>query len=180
MTQSDESYVDVRSDKQVLSSRRHYISFYHAQEFSPTVCTQDGAGAHHCKRRVSHSKHQCEDRYAEARAFFSSLKSTTKYKAIVLVFFNGGVDSWNILVPNSGCKDNGADHDLFDEYSKLRKISALTRGQMLSVPSPNDRKRNKQPCNSYGINPGLANIKKLYSRRCCICGQYGYLSGAHG
>ena len=36
------------------------------------------------------------------------------YKAIVVVFMSGGVDSWNMLMPHSGCKNpEGNPFDLF-------------------------------------------------------------------
>ena len=94
---------------------------------------------------------------------FSISSQNRKYKAIVVVFMNGGADSWNFLVPNSECKHAGEDFDLYGEYANLRAAAALPRGEMLLVNSPNDRARNKQPCTGYGVNPALANIKKLYN-----------------
>ena len=85
-----------------------------------------------------------------------------KYKAIVVAFMNGGADSWNFLIPDSGCKHAGETFDLYGEYASLRAAAALPRGDMLPITSPNNRAHNMQPCTGYGVNPALENIKKLY------------------
>jgi uncharacterized protein (DUF1501 family)/uncharacterized protein (DUF1800 family) len=93
---------------------------------------------------------------------FSVASKNRPYKAIVVVFMGGGADSWNFLVPNSGCKYEGAAFDLFGEYTTLRKTAALSRSDMLPISSPNDGARNKQPCDEFGVNPGLSNVNRLY------------------
>lgn len=94
---------------------------------------------------------------------FAVPSKNRKYKAIVVVFMGGGADSWNFLVPDSGCKHQDADFDLFGEYTTLRQTAALSRSEMLPISSPNDAARNKQPCDQFGVNPGLSNIKNLYA-----------------
>ena len=37
------------------------------------------------------------------------------YRAVVVVFLNGGCDSFNVLVPHSGCTANN-NKDMYDEY----------------------------------------------------------------
>ena len=86
-----------------------------------------------------------------------------KYKAIIVVFMNGGADSWNFLVPRADCQHNGEAFDLYAEYENLRATAALPLSSMLAISSPNDSDLNKQPCSGYGVNPALENIKDLYS-----------------
>ena len=51
-----------------------------------------------------------------------------KYKAIVVAFMNGGADSWNFLIPDSGCKHAGETFDLHGEYASLRGTSCAASG----------------------------------------------------
>jgi len=67
----------------------------------------------------------------------------------------GGVDSFNMLVPHSNC----GDHDLYAEYASLRTSShALTQDELLQISVPTGT----QPCDTFGVNPGLSYVKGLY------------------
>jgi uncharacterized protein (DUF1501 family) len=86
-----------------------------------------------------------------------------KYKAIVVIFMGGGVDSWNFLVPISGCKHDGTNFDLFNEYKTIRGSAAITNTNDLHmITSPNTTPINQQPCSGFGVNKALDNIKNLY------------------
>ncbi len=88
-----------------------------------------------------------------------------RYKAIVMVFFAGGMDSWNLIVPHTGCTttaSGGAAFDLHNEYMTLRGDVALSPGAMLPITSPNDRTRNTQPCTGFGVNPAMSRVRQMY------------------
>jgi hypothetical protein len=79
-----------------------------------------------------------------------------KYKAVIVVFLEGGADSFNIVVPHSDCQKpkvpvEGADpadieteaHDLYGEYVLERgQAEALKKAELLKVDIPD----NGQPC----------------------------------
>lgn len=54
-----------------------------------------------------------------------------KYKAVVVVMLHGGIDSFNLLVPHSGCTANGG-KDMYAEYKAVRSNVALEK----DVPLP--------------------------------------------
>jgi len=86
-----------------------------------------------------------------------------KYKAIVVVYASGGADSWNYLVPKSGCTHDGSSFDLFNEYTTQRGAHiALKDAHMKVVTSPNDGPKNTQPCTKFGIINALPAIQNLY------------------
>jgi len=86
------------------------------------------------------------------------------YKAIVVLFMSGGVDSWNLLVPTSGCTHQGESFDLFSEYKTERGSAAIASTSVFqAITSPNTTPMNTQPCTGFGINPGLANLHALYN-----------------
>ena len=92
------------------------------------------------------------------------LPQNRKYKAIVVVYMNGGADSWNYLVPKSGCKHDGSSFDLYSEYTTERGAHiALKDAHMKVVTSPNDGPKNTQPCTQFGITNALPAIQNLYN-----------------
>lgn len=112
-----------------------------------------------------------------------------KYKAVVVVFLEGGADSFNVVVPHGGdgatsnckapIKDDGSDggngdgggrarkaatefeeHDLYGEYQKERGAEeALTKASLLQVEVPGDG----QPCKTFGLHPSFKRIQGLYN-----------------
>jgi cullin-associated NEDD8-dissociated protein 1 len=77
------------------------------------------------------------------------------YRAVVVLFFNGGLDSWNVLAPHSGC---GA-HDLYADYAAQRGAAvAMSQAEMLQI----DVAAGTQPCSKFGLNPSLTTVKQLY------------------
>ena len=69
------------------------------------------------------------------------------YKAIVVLFLNGGCDSSNLLVPHSGCvepHDDGV--DLYEQYASVRTNLALDQSELLEIEVPPE---NGQPCTPH-------------------------------
>jgi len=106
-----------------------------------------------------------------------------KYKAVVVVFLEGGADSFNVVVPHGGdgatsdCKrpvkesdGNGRTrarkgagefeaHDFYSEYKSERGAEeALTKASLLKVEVPGD----EQPCKTFGLHPSFKRIQGLY------------------
>ena len=91
-----------------------------------------------------------------------------KYKAVVVVFLEGGMDSFNMLVPYSGCtkpKNQGGaqgkrvPNDLYAEYARVRGPSvAISKQNLLPIKTDGS----KQPCDTFGIHPALPVLQKLY------------------
>mmetsp|Transcript_102655 Transcript_102655/g.294143 ORF Transcript_102655/g.294143 Transcript_102655/m.294143 type:complete len:2583 (-) Transcript_102655:1307-9055(-) len=79
------------------------------------------------------------------------------YKAIVYLYFNGGLDSFNILIPHSGCNGTGATH-VRDQYETIRGGVALDRDEVHEIDAGNPN----QPCKTFGIHGELEVIKDLY------------------
>ena len=67
----------------------------------------------------------------------------------------GGADSWNMLVPHSGCM-----RDLYAEYAVIRGVAALPLADVLPI----DLHANStaQPCTTYGTHPALSFVKELW------------------
>ena len=79
------------------------------------------------------------------------------YKAVVVVFLEGGADSYNMVVPHSNCK--GA--DLYDDYVLLRtKRMALKKSELLQV----EVNATLQPCGTFGLHPSLNIVHDLYKK----------------
>ena len=78
-----------------------------------------------------------------------------------MIFLNGGLDSFNLLVPHSGCTDrNGQPSDYYAEYVAVRTVSALPKSQLQPISTL--RSPRQQPCSTMGIHPSLTMVKELY------------------
>ena len=75
-------------------------------------------------------------------------KEPQEYKAMVMVFLNGGADSFNMLVPMN-CP-------LYDEYRDVRQLVALDPATLHKINATD------QPCSEFGIHPELDVFKELY------------------
>jgi cullin-associated NEDD8-dissociated protein 1 len=88
------------------------------------------------------------------------------YKAVVVVYLAGGADSWNMVVPHSGCKDG---HDLFSEYETIRgrrdtaDRSALTQDSLLQFDVDVLNATHPHPCDKFGLHPSLTHLRDLYN-----------------
>ena len=81
---------------------------------------------------------------------------TSGYKAIVHLFFRGGVDSFNILVPSNACTK------LHEEYTTTRGVIGLTPAE--TIPLSGDA-GGTQSCSSFTVHSGLSTIQKLYNEQ---------------
>ena len=79
------------------------------------------------------------------------------YKAVVLIYANGGMDSYNMLVPHSNCPTK----DMYAEYAEARGIVALNLNQLLPIAVP-DLGWGTQPCSTFGLHHKMNRIKALY------------------
>jgi uncharacterized protein (DUF1501 family) len=81
-----------------------------------------------------------------------------EYKATVMIFLNGGADTFNMLVPHSNC---GAT-DLYAQYAEYRGVGAggvaLLPNQLLPIDVPTGT----QPCDTFGIHHMMPNTKQMY------------------
>jgi len=79
------------------------------------------------------------------------------YKAIVVLFMEGGSDSFNVLVPYASCM--GA--DLYEEYSRVRggtSTLAINKNQLDEI----DVADGAQPCARFGVHAALSEVTRLY------------------
>jgi hypothetical protein len=85
--------------------------------------------------------------------------SSKPYKALVYLMFNGGMDSFNMLVPHScsGTNDRGATP--LEQYLSERVNLALTDAERYRVINANGQ---GQPCESFVVHPKLAIVQRLY------------------
>ena len=84
------------------------------------------------------------------------------YKALVVLFFAGGMDSWNLLVPHSGCLPGNFTTN-YEQYSRLRSIVAIPQNELLPIaPPPTTQPYNV--CTTFGVHPGLPLMQSLYNQ----------------
>ena len=83
------------------------------------------------------------------------------YKAIVVLFLGGGLDSWNLLVPHSGCVPGNFSTN-YEQYERIRGIVALPQDQLLPIEAPNGTQPNSV-CSTFGVHPGLTIAQSLYN-----------------
>lgn len=82
------------------------------------------------------------------------------YKALVYLYLNGGADTWNMVVPHSGCRNASGPHDLYSEYAATRRVVALGKSTLL----PLEARSSNQSCDLYGLHPSLPFLGDLYDR----------------
>jgi cullin-associated NEDD8-dissociated protein 1 len=78
------------------------------------------------------------------------------YKAVVVLFLDGGLDSWNLLVPHSGCVA-GNSSTSYESYVAVRGIVALEHDELLELSATVG-----QPCTTFGVHPALPIVHSLY------------------
>ena len=79
-----------------------------------------------------------------------------RFKAVVVLFMNGGCDSFNLLMPSGGC----AAKDMFEEYTEVRGDVAIGREGMVNISSP----PGSQPCDTFGVHKSLDFLAELYEQ----------------
>ena len=80
--------------------------------------------------------------------------SQRRYKAVVFVNLNGGCDSFNLLVPHSGC----IGRDMYNHYKGVRSGIAVPKDDLLTI----DASGSDQVCSTFGIHPDVPIIKRMY------------------
>mmetsp|Transcript_20151 Transcript_20151/g.41987 ORF Transcript_20151/g.41987 Transcript_20151/m.41987 type:complete len:2123 (-) Transcript_20151:67-6435(-) len=75
------------------------------------------------------------------------------YKAVVYLMMFGAADSYNFLVPHSGCGDK----DMYEDYNTVRGNVALGKGSLLQIDSGSS-----QVCSKFGMHPKMNWLKQLY------------------
>ena len=86
------------------------------------------------------------------------------YKAIVCILFSGGIDSFNLLMPNGTTPggDNG-----FNEYLSLRTDLAVssTASSLLNLNNPQCSSFRGENCaySSFGVHPQMTGIRDLFN-----------------
>jgi cullin-associated NEDD8-dissociated protein 1 len=78
-------------------------------------------------------------------------KMPRSYKAMVMLFLNGGADTFNMLVPLN-CP-------LYDEYTQVRGRVALQPDQLHAIETEGQR------CAEFGIHGDLPFLKELYDKK---------------
>ena len=77
----------------------------------------------------------------------------TGYKAVIHLFFRGGCDSFNVLLPSTTCVP------LFDEYKYARGDVGLKPSETLPLSGDTSA---SQPCAQFAIHGGLSTVQQLY------------------
>jgi len=78
-----------------------------------------------------------------------------EYKALIFLSLRGGADSYNMLIPHSGCS---GDNDLYEMYSSTRTGLAINKNSLLQINCTSSN----QGCNTFGLHPNLGHLKTLY------------------
>jgi len=71
------------------------------------------------------------------------------YRALVMMYFQGGLDSFQMLVPTRG--------SLYNEYRTIREGIAFTSNQLLSISTTG------QASSTFGIHPNLPFLRTIYN-----------------
>eukprot|EP00808_Paulinella_micropora_P028586 g59653.t1 len=82
-------------------------------------------------------------------------------QVIVVIFMAGGFDSYNLLVPHSGCRGEPAGTTAYyDEYAQVRQGAAVefTRLKPISAGPAG----HQQPCDTFGVHPSMPFLQQLY------------------
>ena len=88
----------------------------------------------------------------------SPTPSTRPYKAVVYVLLDGGMDSFNMLVPHTCDVTNGAGQTVLEQYYSERMSLAVDEGERSLVINAAD-----QPCSQFVVHPDLEVVHRLYN-----------------
>jgi len=99
----------------------------------------------------------------EVRPQAASTPTCRPYKAIVFLMLQGGADSYNMLVPHSGCEER-VNKDMYEEYREVRQHLALDKDELLQI----DANSAEQPCSRFGLHPQLPTLQNLYNEESAI------------
>ena len=77
-----------------------------------------------------------------------------------MLFLQGGSDSWNLLVPHTGCVPGNTTTN-YEQYARIRGGVALPFADLLPV-SARVGTQAHSVCSTYGVHPQLPILKALY------------------
>ena len=83
--------------------------------------------------------------------------SASDFKAIIVLYMGGGVDSYNMLVPHSNCPGK----DMFAHYETWRGDVKLAKDELLEIDVTDTSPA--QPCATFGLHPSLDFVRELYA-----------------
>ena len=83
--------------------------------------------------------------------------SSGGFKAIVVLFLDGGCDSFNVLVPFDRCTGR----DMYAQYAEVRGDVRLERETL--APFVINTTQGTQPCEDFAIHPSLSYVRELYN-----------------
>ena len=104
-----------------------------------------------------HVTNHVRRKLANERPDGEARNGTKPFKAIVFLLLVGGMDSYNLIVPHSDCK-NGK--DMYQEYADVRTDIALNKATLL----PFDVPPGEQVCNRFGLHPAMPKLHELYNQ----------------
>jgi uncharacterized protein (DUF1501 family) len=81
--------------------------------------------------------------------------SGTSYKALVVLFMAGGADTFNLLIPHSGCDER----NVAEQYTQTRGVAALPLNALKQILVP----AGTQPCDTMGLHPNFNTLQQLYN-----------------
>jgi len=76
------------------------------------------------------------------------------YKAVIQIMLRGGVDSFNLLVPYSGCTGM----DMYDHYADVRQNVAMAKSRLRTIQA-----NTSQVCETFGIHENFRELRSLYN-----------------
>lgn len=88
--------------------------------------------------------------FLDMKMFSALAADFTDYKALVCLFFSGGIDSFNLLVPRGQAE--------YDEYATVRADLALPQAVLLPIdPVTSDGR-------AYGLHPGVPELQAMFDQ----------------
>jgi uncharacterized protein (DUF1501 family) len=154
-----------------ITSKRSPIPDSSPPAYEPTPATEAVALKHALKLFTVAPEFHATNNYAPSatvRKAAAPIESQERpFKSVVTIFMQGGMDSFNVVVPHSQCtkpKEGGADgereaFDLYKEYSNVRGPSlAIPHATLMPITVDGA----KQPCKVFGINPRMQILHALY------------------
>ena len=80
-------------------------------------------------------------------------KVPSDYKAVVYLMMFGAADSYNFIIPHSGCGEK----DMYENYAGVRGGVALGKNEVLQIPA-----NTEQVCDTFGLHPKFKHLKQMY------------------
>ena len=80
------------------------------------------------------------------------------YKAVVMIFMNGGADTFNMIVPYTDCSTT----DLYAQYQAVRGIGDSGAALLPNALIPFQVPAGTQPCNTFGLHHKMPSTKQMY------------------